>query len=262
MATHPQTIQGYNENAETYNQHVNDPDDSLFHGYYEKPAIRAELPKLEGLSVISIGCGSGVDAQWLLDNGAAKVVGVDISEGLISIAKREHADIEFQVMDMEQLNFADESFDVAYSSLAIHYLDNWLKALKEAKRLLKPGGKYVFSCGHPMDSAMEYFTDGTVKGARLGRTVQLDTNERTIYGDYLAAAGEGVRELKWKQPSGTPLIVYHRPLNKILADILASGFIIEKMVEPLPIAELKDKNPDLYEQLSKIPSFIIWVLRK
>jgi hypothetical protein len=55
MATDQNTVDAYNKNAAAYNKHVSDPNDSIFHAYYEKPAIRAELPKLGGLSVISIG---------------------------------------------------------------------------------------------------------------------------------------------------------------------------------------------------------------
>ena len=125
---------------------------------YEKPAIRAELPDIHGLEVISIGCGSGVDAKWLADNGAKRVVGIDISEGLLAIARRSYPEIEFHEMDMEQLNLPDESFDLAYSSLAIHYVDDWTQPLKEARRILRPNGQYIFSCEHPIDSAVAGFS--------------------------------------------------------------------------------------------------------
>ena len=50
----------------------------------------------------------------------ADVTGVDISDGLITIAKESYPECDFKVMDMEKLEFTDESFDFAYSSLAIH----------------------------------------------------------------------------------------------------------------------------------------------
>lgn len=69
MLTDPYTIKHYNEHAEDYDRHVSNPNDSTFHSFYEKPAIKAELPNLKGFEIISIGCGSGVDAKWLADNG-------------------------------------------------------------------------------------------------------------------------------------------------------------------------------------------------
>jgi ubiquinone/menaquinone biosynthesis C-methylase UbiE len=262
MATDPNTVKAYNKGAKAYDQHVSDPTDSIFHSYYEKPAIRAALPDLKGLSVISIGCGSGVDARWLADNGAAKVVGVDISSGLIDIAKQKHPALEFQVMDMEKLDFPDESFDLAYSSLAIHYVDDWTTALQEARRVLKPGGLYVFSCGHPIDSAMEYSSsDEKTNRAFVGRTVARDTKKRTVYGDYLAASGNGTKVVTGVLAS-VDVRVFHRTFSVMLQQIQASGFHIERMVEPQPTKQMKKADPGVYEQLTRIPSFMIWVLRK
>lgn len=261
MTTDPKTIDTYNQNAEAYNKHVSDANDSLFHSAYEKPAIRAELPDLKGLSVISIGCGSGVDAQWIGDNGADRVVGIDISSNLIEIAKTNHPDIDFKVMDMEKLDFPDESFDLAYSSLAIHYVDDWTRSLKEAYRILKPGSKYIFSCGHPIDSAMEYINDDTGRKALLGRTIFQDTNERIVHGDYLAAAGLGTKPFDINLGE-IKAVVYHRTFAKMLEQISASGFRNDRMVEPQPTDEMKSNDPGMFEQLTRIPSFMIWVLQK
>ena len=261
MATDPNTVKHYNAHAENYDRHVSDPNDSTFHSYYEKPAIRAELPPLEGLEVISIGCGSGVDARWLADNGATKVVGIDISKGLLDIAAKNNPDIEFHEMDMERLEFEDETFDLAYSSLAIHYVDDWTQPLKEALRVLRPGGMYVFSCGHPIDSAMEYEVDDDTKYARLGRKIDLATKKRTVFGDYLAAEGKGIKPVKGML-GDIEVVVFHRTFSKMIEQILASGFAIERVIEPQPTAAMDEADPDMFEQLSRIPSFMVWVLRK
>ncbi len=257
MPTDPNTVRHYNTNAEQYHAHVSDPTDSTFHSLYEKPAIRAELPEFNDLEVISIGCGSGVDARWLADNGAKRVVGIDISKGLLDIAKKNNPDIEFQEMDMEHLAFADESFDLAYSSLAIHYVDDWTQPLSEARRILRSGGQYIFSCGHPIDSALEYAVEGDIRYARLGRKVNNLTNERTVYGNYLAPDSGGVMPVK-VMLGDIEVVVHHRTFSKMLEQILASGFTVERLVEPQPIKG----DPDHYEQLRKIPTFMIWVLSK
>lgn len=261
MPTDPNTIDHYNQNAENYNQHVTDPADSTFHSYYEKPAIRTELPSLEGLDVISIGCGSGTDARWLADNGAKKVVGIDISKNLIEIARRDNPDIEFQEMDMENLDFEDETFDLAYSSLAIHYVDDWTRPLQEARRILRQDGLYVFSCGHPIDSAMERSFEGETKYSTLGRKVDKVTNKRTFYGDYLAEDDEGVKAVKGML-GDFEVVIYHRTFSKMIEQIRASGFTIERVIEPQPLESMKEVDPDHYEQLTKMPTFMIWVLKK
>jgi ubiquinone/menaquinone biosynthesis C-methylase UbiE len=261
MATDPNTIDQYNLHAADYDRHISDPHDSTFHHYYEKPAIRAELPPLNGLDVISIGCGSGADARWLADNGATSVVGIDISSGLLEIARSKNPDITFHEMDMEDLALPDSSFDIAYSSLAIHYVDNWIQPLREAYRILREGGQYVFSCGHPIDSSMEYETIEGFKYARLGRRVNLETRERSIYGDYLAAETEGVKPISGTL-STADVVVYHRTFSKMIEQINASGFTIDRLIEPQPTEKMRELDAGIYDQLSRIPSFMIWVLKK
>lgn len=261
MPTDPRSIESYNQHARNYHDHVSNPSVSLFHSYYEKPALRAELPDLHGLGVLCIGCGSGVDAQWLLDNGAKSVTGIDIASVLIEIGKKEHPKIDLKVMDMEKLDFEDESFDLVCSSLAIHYVDDMTQSLTEAHRVLKKGGLYVFSCGHPLDTALDLSADDKTRSARLGLIVNKDTDERTIYGDYLALEGNGTKNVDGDL-GDLQVRIYHRTFSVMLEQIKASGFNLEKVVEPLPTKEMQNADPGVYEQLNRLPTFIIWVLRK
>lgn len=262
ITTSRETIETYNSAAAAYDAHVSDPADSPLHAYYEKPAMRAELPNLEGLSVLSIGCGNGADAQWLHENGASTVLGVDISTGLVRLAQDKFPGIDFQVMDMAHLGIRDESFDLAYSSLAIHYLPDWTLPLREAHRVLKPNGRFVFSCNHPLESSLEYFDSGQTRGAHLGRTIIQATEERIIHGDYLAADQGGVRPTSGTVAGDHVVDNYHRPFSRMVKDIIASGFTIKKLVEPIPLEEMKVDNPEHYKQVKKLPKFAIWVLEK
>jgi ubiquinone/menaquinone biosynthesis C-methylase UbiE len=262
MTTDPRTVETYNAAAEVYDAHISNPADSPLHTYYEKPAMRAELPDLTDLSVLSIGCGSGVDAHWLKEHGAGSVSGVDISVGLIGVAQQKYPDIDFRVMDMAKLEFPDESFDLAYSSLAIHYLPDWGPPLREARRILRPNGQFIFSCNHPVETSLEYSSNERTRGAYLGRTIMQDTEARQIHGDYLAADHEGVRQTVGTVATEYTVRNYHRPFSKMIESILASGFTIKKLVEPLPQEEMKRDNLEHYKQVLKIPKFAIWVLEK
>lgn len=260
MGTDPRTVEAYDQNAATYNKHVLDPNDSIYHAYYEKPAIRAELPDLTGQDVLSIGCGSGVDTQWFIDNGARTATGVDMSEELIKIAKQNYPKASFHVMDMEALELADGSYNILYSSLAIHYLDDWTEALSEAYRVLKPAGIYIFSCSHPIDTALERDEDGKARSSLLGRVVN-EKGERTIYGDYLATQSNGIKPVDGVLGAFS-VRIYHRPISKMIEQIRTSGFTIRRMVEPLPSPVMRRINPDIYKQLMRSPEFMIWVLGK
>ena len=125
MSINKNTISFYDKNAKKYTKHVRNPNDSIYHSYYEKPAMYALLPNLKGKKVLSLGCGSGEDSNYLKKMGAINSIGVDISKELIKIAKNSYKDCDFRVMDMEKLSFSNKFFNFIYSSIAIHYVEYW-----------------------------------------------------------------------------------------------------------------------------------------
>lgn len=261
MPTDPRTIEAYNNNAQSYHEHVTDSNDSPYHAYYEKPAIRSLLPDLKGKKVLSIGCGSGVDTHWLYKQNALEVVGIDISKGLIELARKNYPDITFEVMDMESMSLKDNSFDIAYSSLAIHYLEDWTKSLKEAYRILKPGGVYVFSCGHPIDSALETIRTKDSKTRIIKIEKNTSTKKIMLNGDYMAHQTGGAKPIEGLLRT-MEVYAYHQTFSRMINSIVSSGFNIEKLTEPLPSEQMKKVSPENYEKLMRIPSFMIWSLKK
>src|ERR1700692_3007883 len=93
-------------------------------GAAEWPAIRALLPDMRGLAVIDLGCGFGWFSRWARAEGAARVVGVDVSEKMLARARADTSDeaISFEHVDLEGLTLPEGGFDLAYSSLAFHYV--------------------------------------------------------------------------------------------------------------------------------------------
>jgi len=263
MSTDPKTIQSYNDFAQAYTDHRAVDKNSPYHSYYEKPAIQAEVPDITGKTVISIGCGPGIDTEWLRNRGASRAVGIDISEKLIDIAKNRYPECEFHVMDMEQLDFPDASFDFAYSSLALHYVSDWDKVFGDVHRILKPESSFIFSCGHPIDSALERVNlSESANEKKLGRLSDKATGEFVVYGDYLAAKDNGVHHFRGELEHGMTIGIFHRPISKMVESINESGLTIRKLIEPLPSADMANKDPKHYDYLRRIPAFVIWVLDK
>ena len=91
------------------------------HRFIEKPMMRELLPNLSGKRVLMLGCGTGEEALMLNEFGATDLVGVDLSEESIRLAKESYPDFEFVAGDMHDLPFKDGEFDFVYSSLAVHY---------------------------------------------------------------------------------------------------------------------------------------------
>lgn len=256
MSTDDKSAQFYKLRAKEYAAHVRNPKDSVYHSYYEKPTMYALLPNLEGKTVLSVGCGSGEDSIYLKRQGAAKSVGIDMSDEMIKIAQNSYPECEFHIMDMEAIDFPDNSFDFVYSSLAIHYVEDWGKVFEHIFCILKPNSSFLFSCGHPLWFAM----DDNGSEECFTRTLQIsettDTREVKITGDYFAK--RKTIDALGKNTANT----WTMPIGDIAGAAADAGFLIERFVDPRPLEELKEIDPQTYYRLSKIPEFLIFKLRK
>lgn len=111
-----------------------------------------ELARLvSGERVLEIGCGTGelaLLAESLVGR-SGRVVGIDAASEMIEVARlkasRKNVAVEFFIQPVEDMAFADGSFDVVFSSLMMHHLPDTLKeqALSEVRRVLRPGGRLV-----------------------------------------------------------------------------------------------------------------------
>jgi ubiquinone/menaquinone biosynthesis C-methylase UbiE len=103
-----------------------------------------------GKSVLDAGCGTGIFSIIFARNGAAKVLGIDISEGSLetAIALKAKFDLEnasFQKEDMLNLPFDDESFDIVWAWGTVHHTTDPFRAMSELIRVLKTGGSILFA---------------------------------------------------------------------------------------------------------------------
>jgi SAM-dependent methyltransferase len=121
-------------------------------GAPEWPALQALLPNLHGLRVIDLGCGYGWFCRWAQEQGAARVLGLDVSEKMLARtrAASSGAGIAYARADLEKLELPDASFDIAYSSLAFHYIADLAALFARIHRAPVPDGRLVFSIEHPI----------------------------------------------------------------------------------------------------------------
>jgi ubiquinone/menaquinone biosynthesis C-methylase UbiE len=99
-----------------------------------------------GTKVLDNGCGTGWFGKMLQDKGA-DVIGTDISDTLLEEASKY---IPTEKASSYELPFDDQAFDYVVSFMVIHVLDDPAKAIKEAWRVLKPGGKFYVGIVHPL----------------------------------------------------------------------------------------------------------------
>lgn len=121
-----------------------------------RPAILALCEPVAGLQVLDLGCGEGYCSRELRRRGAEKVLGIDLSQGMIEAARsqesQEGLDIQYEVgcaTDLSQ--FGDRQLDLVVAVFLFNYLttEQTQQCMAEVSRILRPGGRFIFSVPHP-----------------------------------------------------------------------------------------------------------------
>ncbi|MBV9735075.1 MAG: class I SAM-dependent methyltransferase [Acidisphaera sp.] len=216
-------------------------------GAPEWPALRALLPELHGCHVLDLGCGFGWFCRWAREQGAARVLGVDLSERMLARARASTPDaaIEYRRADLEHLTLPAGCFGLAYSSLALHYIADLPRLIAEVHRSLLPGGALVFSAEHPIFTAPG--APGWSGEAEGRRTWPVDR--------YL---DEGPRRTDWLAPG---VIKQHRTVGTYLNTLLRAGFALSHVEEWGPTAEQIAARPELAAERER-PAFLLVAARR
>lgn len=121
--------------------------DANYNEQLEQPAMSKLLPDVCGKSVLDLGCGFGHNCIDFVKRGATNVVGIDISEKMLYVAEKEFSDekITYLNMSMTDISRLTQKFDLIYSSLAFHYVNDFEKFAKDIYSLLNVGGYLLFS---------------------------------------------------------------------------------------------------------------------
>lgn len=206
-------------------------------GAPEWPAIKAMLPDLRGRRVVDLGCGFGWFARWARTEGAASVTGLDLSENMLARARAETADpaVSYARADLEALDLPEAGFDLAYSSLAFHYVEDFGKLTRAVFRALAPGSHLVFTIEHPVFMA----------SMRPGWLVREDGRKTWPVDHY---AMEGARTTDWLVNG---VVKQHRTLGTTLNTLIGSGFTIRALHEWHPTPRQIAERPALAEEMER-----------
>jgi SAM-dependent methyltransferase len=216
-------------------------------GAAEWPALKALLPELRDLRVVDLGCGFGWFCRWARQQGAGAVLGIDVSEKMLARARAATTDaaITYVEADMEGAGLPEAAFDLAYSSLALHYVENLGGLLAKVHRALTPGGRLVFSVEHPI------FTAPTQPGWSVG----MDGRKIWPLDSYLC---EGPRRTDWLTRS---VIKQHRTLATYLNILMQLGFALSHIEEWGPTDEQIAARPALADERQR-PMFLLVAARR
>lgn len=226
--------QYWNDNAETWTELVRAGCD-IYRDHLNTPAFLASLPPIEGRRGLDVGCGEGHNTRLLAGRGA-RMTAIDIAPVFIGHARNHERTtplgIDYQVASAQALPFADASFDFVTSFMCLMDVPDAGAALREARRVLRPGGFLQFSIEHPCFNTPHR---KKVRGAD-GRTVAVEV------GGYFDEMHGEIQEWLFKAaPShlhGTlrPFRIprFLKTVSRWINLVVEAGFAIEHLAEPRP----------------------------
>ncbi len=206
-------------------------------GAPEWPTIQALLPGLSGKRVADLGCGFGWAARWFRGQGAASVLGFDLSQNMIERARADTEDsaIEYRIADLETLELPEAAFDLVYSALTFHYVQDCARLIRMLHAALAPGGDLVFTIEHPIFMA----------AARPQWTQDEDGRKTWPVNGYSL---EGERRTDWFAKG---VLKHHRTLATTINTLISAGFDLRRVEEFAPTPEQIADVPDLAEELER-----------
>jgi SAM-dependent methyltransferase len=175
------------------------------------------LGDVRGRRILELGCGAAAAGRWLVAQGA-EVVAIDLSAGMLRHAQMQnhHSGVPVPLVqaDAAALPFGPESFDIVCTAFgAVPFTEDSARVMREAHRVLRPGGRWVFSVTHPM---RWIFLDDPTEHGLVAVHSYFD---RRPYVEY--------------DGSGAPTYVeHHRTLGDRLRELVAAGFTLVDLVEP------------------------------
>jgi SAM-dependent methyltransferase len=204
----------WDEHAPEFVAWARTPDhDSYWHFHRD---LFLELVPPAGRCTLDLACGEGRLSRDLKARGH-DVVGVDRSPAMLGAGREADAEIVTHLADAAALPFDDASFDLVIAFMSLQDIEDFEGAIREAARVLEPGGRFCLAIVHPLNSA----------GLFAGREAD---SPFTITGSYLDAhyyADELARD-----GLEITLVSAHRPVQAYTEAVADAGLLIERLREP------------------------------
>ena len=216
----------------------------------EIPVMKELLPDLKGKTVLGLGCGYGEMSKYFIDHGATRVVACDISQNMLNLAEKVNHDknIEYKLLSMEDMGSLDEKFDLIFSSLAFHYVEDFDKLIKDIYSHLNENGILLFSQEHPLATASKFLT-------KEQKRTEINGKRYFLISDYNMI---GKREVDWNV-SG--VIKYHRNFSTVFNILIKNGMEILAVEESTARPEAVEKVEKYIYQNDK-PFFLFVKAKK
>jgi SAM-dependent methyltransferase len=180
--------------------------------------------------------------------GAAAVLGLDVSQKMLERAESSSNDpaVSYARADLEHLDLPEAGFDLVYSSLAFHYIENLRGLFDTVHRALVPGGRLVFSIEHPIFMAPR----------QPGWSVDADGHKHWPLDSYQM---EGPRVTNWLADG---VVKQHRTIGTLLNHLIGAGLTIAHVDEWGPTEADLAARPELAEERERPMMLLVSAIRQ
>ncbi|PVA09666.1 SAM-dependent methyltransferase [Pelagivirga sediminicola] len=212
-------------------------------GAPEWPVIRALLPELESKRVADLGCGFGWASRWFRENGAASVLGLDLSRNMIDRARADTDDdaIDYRIAGLDTLELPEAAFDLVYSALTFHYVKDFGRLIRMIHAELAHGGELVFTIEHPIFMA-----------AANPHWIRDESGRKTWPVNGYSMEGE--RRTDWFVKG---VLKHHRTLATTINTLIGAGFTLRRVEEFAPTPDQIAVMPEMAEEAERPMMLIV-----
>jgi SAM-dependent methyltransferase len=221
--------------AESWGRFAREPGHDAYHERFNFPGF-LELVPPPGRRTLDLGCGEGRVGAELARLGHT-VIGVDASPAMVELARERH---EAVVADAGALPFEDGAFDLVVAYMSVMNLDDPEAGVREAARVLEPGGRFCVAVTHPF--------------GLVGRFVSEDPDaDYVIEGSYFEP-----EDRVWESDRGGIRVVFRDrplPLERLFGALEGAGLVVDALREPRPPDELV-RSQTLSARRRRVPLFL------
>lgn len=210
--------------------------------------LKELFPDLTNKTILDLGCGYGWHCKYVADKGCKKVIGIDISEKMISKAKKINNDpkIEYRVCSIHDYDYPEDYYDIVISNLVLHYIEDLDVIYKKVYTTLKKEGSFIFNIEHPT------FTSG------INQDWIYDSDNNPLYwpiDNYYLPGKRTTNFLDYKVEK------YHHTLTQIVMGLIDIGFNIDALIEAKPSKDMLEL-PYMKDELRRPMMLLVKATKK
>ena len=249
MSEQPDTVASWEAAAEAFAQRVRNNEDIWRPGILD-PAHLELVGDVRGLDVLDLGCGEGRFARMLAERGA-HVTAVDVAPTMVRLAQemedQSSLGVRYLLRDAARLDgLPDGSFHLVVAYMSLMDVEDYRSAVTEVARVLKGGGRFIFSLVHPCYDVLP----------PMGWE-RSETGEALYFKVDDCLTPRRIPYPLWLDRPDPVVISFHRSLSDYAGAVRDANLFIRDLVEPVPTQEALTANPDLKKRL-RIPGPLIF----